>query len=195
MTQNIYAVILAAGESRRMGEPKQLLRWKNRTLLEHAIVNVKSIFSERVIVVLGANAPEIQSKIDFESVTLAFNSHWQEGIASSIRLGITSLPVSAEGVLILLGDQPLIHPSQLQLLLSQWQKHPTHIVASEYAQSVGVPAVFSSNYFSHLLTLKGEQGAKVLLRKFESNVVKVPLPEAECDIDVKSDFQQLLTLS
>jgi molybdenum cofactor cytidylyltransferase len=188
---NVYAIILAAGASSRMGSPKQLLEWQNRPLLEHAIVNVCSLLNKRTSVVLGAHSGAIQAAIDLGSVTTIVNPDWQEGMASSIRVGVQALPASAAAVLILLCDQPLINTTHLQSLLEAWQHAPTRIVASQYHHSVGVPALFPVEFFPHLLTLKGDKGAKSILMQFENSLLKIPLPEAELDIDCADDFDYL----
>jgi len=188
---NVYAIILAAGSSSRMGNPKQLLEWRNRPLLAHAITNTREIFHDRVIVVLGAHAELIQTSIDLGDVTSVVNSQWQEGMASSIRAGVQALPASAAAVLIVLCDQPLINAAHIQNLLSGWQHAPTHIVVSEYHQSVGVPVVFPAEFFTDLLALKGDRGAKPLILDFKDRLLKIPLPEAEVDIDKPEDFELL----
>jgi len=187
----VYAIILAAGASSRMGSPKQLLEWRSRPLLEHAVVNARSILSERVIVVLGAHAESIQTTVDLDGVSSLVNSNWQEGMASSIRAGVQALPESASAALILLCDQPLINAAHMQNLLNGWQQAPTRIVASQYHHSAGVPALFPAEFFEHLLTLKGDRGAKPILMKFEDSLLKIPLPEAELDIDSAADFDHL----
>lgn len=186
---NVYAIILAAGASNRMGSPKQLLKWRSRSLLEHTILNASPIFNDRIIIVLGAYSEQIQSAI---APTSIINPDWQEGIASSIRAGIQALPESATAALLLLCDQPLINSAHIQNQLNAWQTEPTHIVASQYHHSVGVPALFPSEFFKHLLTLKGDTGAKSLLIKFDKQVLKIPLPEAELDIDNADDFEHLI---
>lgn len=188
---NVYAIILAAGSSSRMGNPKQLLEWHNRPLLSHAITNTREIFHDRVIVVLGAHAELIQTSIDLGDVTSIVNSQWQEGMASSIRVGIKALPASATAALIMLCDQPLINAEHIQNLLSGWQQAPTYIVVSEYHQSVGVPVVFPAEFFTDLLALKGDRGAKPLLLNFKDRLLKISLPEAAVDIDKPEDFELL----
>jgi molybdenum cofactor cytidylyltransferase len=190
----VYAIILAAGTSSRMGSPKQLLEWRNRPLLEYAVLNARSIFNERVIVVLGAYSGSIQTAIDLGGVTSVINPGWQEGMASSIRVGIQALPALTSAALILLCDQPLINAKHIQNLLDGWQTAPTLIVASQYHHSVGVPALFPAEFFKDLLTLKGDRGAKSLLLQFEKNLLKIPLPEAELDIDSTEDFDHLVSL-
>ena len=188
---NVYAIILAAGSSSRMNRPKQLLKWRNRPLLEHTILTAGSILNERVIVVLGANAQLIQSVINLDAVTTCINPDWQDGLSSSIRVGIQALPASAAATLILLSDQPLITAAHLQNLLAGRQKAPARIIASLYHQSVGVPALFPAEFFTQLSSLRGDRGAKSLLMKFEKSLLTIPLPEAELDIDNEDDFDRL----
>jgi molybdenum cofactor cytidylyltransferase len=188
---NVYAIILAAGASSRLGSPKQLLEWRNRPLLEHAIVNARAVLNERVIVVLGAHAEAMHTTIDLGGVTSIINPAWQEGMASSIRAGVHALPESASAVLILLCDQPLINAAHMQNLLSAWQTAPNRIVASQYHHSVGVPALFPAEFFEYLLSLNGDRGAKPLLMRFENRLLKIPLLEAELDIDSVGDFDRL----
>lgn len=188
---NVYAVILAAGASQRLGKPKQLLKWHNLTLLEHAIQNARPLLDGRIIVVLGAHAQAIQNAVDLSDVDALVNPNWQEGIASSIRAGICSLPETAEAALIMLCDQPLVGTEQLQTLLLGWQNKPDRITASQYHDAIGVPALFPSEFFKSLLKLEGDQGAKRLLLKFGDKLQKIPLPEAKFDIDSTRDFEQL----
>lgn len=191
MLENVYALILAAGNSARMGRPKQLLRWQGRTLLERAIDSANRVLPERVIVVLGAHAESIQSAINLDAVKTVWNPDWQEGLASSIRAGIEVLPASAEAVMILLCDQPLVDAAHLTALLSSWQSEPGRIVASQYRLSSGVPVLFPAAFFHRLQALSGDKGAKPLLAEFDTCVLKIPFAGAELDIDTPTDFEQL----
>ncbi len=188
---NIYAIILAGGASSRLGRPKQLLKWHNQSLLEHAIQNARTFLNERVIVVLGAHAESIQTTVYLDAVTTIFNPNWQAGVASSIKAGIQALPASATAALFLLCDQPLIKPIHIQTILNRWQNEPCYIIASQYNHSVGVPVLFPSEFFRQLLELKGDQGAKRLLMKFSDRLLQIPLPEAGFDIDTRDDFDHL----
>lgn len=189
---NVYAVTLAGGASSRLGHPKQLLVWDKRTLLEHAVLKVGAVLHDRCVVVLGAHADAIQASVNLDGVGVIVNPDWQEGMASSIRAGIRALPASASAALILLCDQPLIGAEQIQALLNGWQQEPRRIAASEYRDGIGVPAVFPAEFFGELLALEGDRGAKRLLMKFSANLLKIPLPEAELDIDSAGDFEQLI---
>lgn len=190
--ENVFAVVLAAGSSRRLGSPKQLLAWRGRTLLERVLDNICSLLPGRVIVVLGAAAEKVQEKVALDHVQTLFNPDWQTGIASSIRIAIESLPSNAEAVLLLLVDQPLIDRQAIEKLLDQWLLDPSRIVVSEYSNTVGVPAVFPSPLFGALRCLAGDRGAKSLMLQFPQKLKKIPLPEAELDIDTREDFDDLI---
>lgn len=189
---NVYAVVLAAGASQRMGRPKQLLKWRQRFLLEHSLASACALLPGRVVVVLGAHAATVTAALDLEKVTPVYNRDWQEGIASSIRTGIDALPQTADAALLLLGDQPLIGPEQLRALLDAWQNEPGRIVASHYDDTVGVPAMFPAGYFEALLKLTGDRGAKQLLLAQRSALIEIPLQQAELDIDTIDDFNNLI---
>ncbi|WP_446807890.1 nucleotidyltransferase family protein [Methylomonas sp. 2BW1-5-20] len=190
---NVYAVILAAGASSRMGSPKQLLIWQDRPLLAHAIGSARSVLAERIVVVLGANAEAIKAAIDLDGISMALNPDWADGMAGSIRAGIEVLPATASAVLLMLCDQPLINAAHLQNLVQAWRHAPERIVVSQYAESFGVPAVFPAAFFAQLAGLPGDRGAKPLLMQFEEMLVKVSLQEAELDIDTQGDYQRLHT--
>ncbi|WP_253734439.1 NTP transferase domain-containing protein [Methylomonas sp. ZR1] len=192
---NVHAVIVAAGASSRMGSPKQLLIWQERPLLAHALVNAQAVLAERTLVVLGANAEAIKAAVDLSGSKVVLNPSWADGMAGSIRAGIQAVPDSASAVLLMLCDQPLISAAHLQSLLSAWQNAPERIVVSQYAESFGVPAVFPAAYFPQLASLTGDRGAKPLLLRFEDTLVKVPLREAELDVDTSSDYQRLHALN
>ncbi|MBL1262508.1 nucleotidyltransferase family protein [Methylomicrobium sp. RS1] len=188
---NVYALILAAGGSTRMGQPKQLLRWQGRSLLERAIESACRVLPERVFVVVGAHELQIRAAINLDMVATVRNPDWQAGIASSIRCGINALPASAEAVLLMLCDQPLVGSTHLAALLNARRNEPDLIIVSQYHLSCGVPVLFPAAYFERLRSLTGDKGAKPLLREFEPRVLKIPLAEAGLDIDTPGDFEQL----
>ncbi len=190
-TKNIYAIILAAGESSRFGSPKQLVNWQENNLLQHTINITKLLFDKNIIVVLGANVELIQSRLNKSEITIAKNNDWQTGISSSIRAGIKALPEDAEAVMILLCDQPLIEKSSLKKLFDLWQKRPNDIVASEYQDTPGVPAIFPAVFFSQLESLQGDKGAKQLIMSMKEQVHTISVPEASLDIDTQNDFYNL----
>ena len=190
-TKNIYAIILAAGESSRFGTPKQLADWQDSNLLQHTINITKSLFDKNIVVVLGANAGLIQSRINSNDIAIEMNDEWQSGMSSSIRAGIKALPEDTEAVMILLCDQPLIGKSSFKKLIDLWQQRPKSIVASEYLDTLGVPAIFPVSFFSQLELLQGDKGAKQLLMSMKEQVLTISVPEASIDIDTQNDFNHL----
>lgn len=188
---DVYAIILAAGASTRLGKPKQLILRQGKTLLEQTIHHAQALLGKRVKVVLGARATQIQRTVNLETVDTIINPEWSKGMASSIRAGIKSLPSSTSAALFLLCDQPLINKDNLQSLLRAWQIVPQRIVASEYNQSLGVPALFPAAFFKPLSELNGDRGAKSLLMKFKDEVLAISMPEAELDIDSPENLDLL----
>lgn len=188
---NLYAIILAAGASSRFGSPKQLADWQDNHLLQHIIDITKIVFDKNIIVVLGANVEHIKSTLNKSDITVVENAEWQTGLSSSIRVGIKTLPEHTDAAMILLCDQPLIEKTSLKKLKEAWQRQPDKIIASEYHDTVGVPAIFPGNFFSRLESLQGDKGAKQLLISLKDQVHTVLLPEAGIDIDTLEDFEHL----
>ncbi|MDD5581316.1 MAG: nucleotidyltransferase family protein [Methylobacter sp.] len=192
-SDNVYAIILAAGASRRLGTPKQLLQWRGRYLLSHAVACAGSVLAERIIVVLGAESERIQAAVNLTAITTVVNSAWQDGMSTSIHSGIAALPDSAEAALILLCDQPLIGAKHLHSLVKAWQSDPDRIAASWYSSDIGAPALFPAAFFEKLFKLDGDRGARRVLTELGTSVSRVPLlPEAALDIDRSEDFHWLL---
>ena len=144
-----------------------------------------------VTVVLGAYAAEIAAALPPGSASIIVNRDWQEGIASSIRTAVARLPGACDGVLVLLADQPLVGSHSLNRLAAAWRRQPRSIVASLYRSVIGVPAIFPRWCFSDLAALRGDQGARILLRRYADHVVRLAHPEAEVDIDYPEDLLEL----
>jgi molybdenum cofactor cytidylyltransferase len=157
-------IILAAGASTRLGKPKQLLHFNDKSLLQHAIdTAVSSSGGDPVIVVLGSSADFINAHIKSDSVQTVINQNWQEGMSSSIRAGLTALinlNAEIEDVILLLADQPFVTPSLLAQLMEAKKASGKGIVASSYKNQPGVPALFDHLFFPALLSLEGTEGAK-----------------------------------
>lgn len=194
-TQAIGAIILAAGNSSRLGMPKQLLPYHGRPLLVHAVQTALASFVQPVIVVLGAGAEAIQQQLQQCNVHVVVNAKWQEGMASSIQCGITALVQmnpAAEAALLLVGDQPYVTAAHLNELINVHQKTGKVIVASKYADTIGTPALFHYSLFKELLLLKGDTGAKSLIRQHPDAVETVLFPEGIHDVDTIKDYEQLI---
>ena len=188
-------IILAAGASRRLGKPKQLLSYQNSTLLQKAIDSADKIELYHKIVVLGAYADDIKKSINTRSFEVLINDAWEEGIASSIRAGLSSMiqdHTSVKSALFLLSDQPYLTADHLNELVSQHQHNEPSITGSFYANQVGVPVIFSHHYFEELLELKGDQGAKKVLMRHMESTQSIPFKNGEIDIDTQEDYEKLV---
>jgi len=188
------AIILAAGASRRLGQPKQLVRIAGETLLARTIRTVRECRADPIVVVLGAHGKEIAAQVDLSSVQPVLNGNWEQGIASSIRAGIDALrglDPEASGVLLLVCDQPGLTCEHLGALISAHQQaaEPT-IVASEYAGVVGIPAIFPASQFGNLLALQGDSGARYLLRSPDCPMIAKGFEGGEVDIDTPADLEE-----
>jgi molybdenum cofactor cytidylyltransferase len=187
----LHAIVLAAGASSRFGSPKQLVRFERQPLIQRVIAGATELAGGAVSVVLGAYAAEIAAALPPGSATIIVNRDWQEGIASSIRTAIARLPGACDGVLVLLADQPLVGSHSLNRLAAAWRRQPRSIIASLYRSVTGVPAIFPRWCFSDLAALRGDQGARILLRRYADHVVRLAHPEAEVDIDYPEDLLEL----
>ncbi|MFS4482906.1 nucleotidyltransferase family protein [Hyunsoonleella sp. 2307UL5-6] len=194
-TPNISIAILAAGASKRMGSPKQLLKWKDSTLLKHAIKTCKNTLVKDVIVVLGANCQVIASEIKDEMITVITNTSWELGLGKSIGFAAEYVSTSKEnsdGLMIVLADQPYVTSSFLNIMIEAFNGTSKGIIATAYkADKKGVPALFHKKYLMELAQLSGDDGAKSILKKYSSSV-SVIIPDFEnIDIDTPQDYQQV----
>jgi CTP:molybdopterin cytidylyltransferase MocA len=182
---SIAAVVLAAGASTRLGEPKQLVVLGGETLLERAVRVAREAGCQPLVVVVGAEHVKMLGNSVMGDVVTVINDKWQEGMASSIRLGVRELEVAAkdaEGVLLMTCDQPAVtakHLFHLTLLRAE-------VKASRYAGKNGVPAFFPKKYFSKLTELKGDAGARELLAEARYE----ELENGELDVDTVEDLKR-----
>lgn len=183
-TQPKLAVaLLAAGESSRFGSPKQLALYKGQTLIERSINLLSSIDCE-LLVITGAHQAVINEHLSLVSKDsyIVFNQDWRQGMSSSIKTAITYCPEHVAGMMFVTVDQICITHKDIQALIELWQKDTSCIVCAEYADHQGVPAIFPKQYFSKLLNLHGDNGARSII-KSSSNVNTILLSNAELDID------------
>jgi len=176
-------LILAAGNSSRLKEPKQLLKYKGNTLLYNSCKNALAINSN-VYVVLGANYKECENEIKSLNVNIIKNETYKDGISSSIKQGILKLQ-KYEKTLIILCDQPFIEISHFKELIKKSQ-NSQKIICSFYNNDVAVPAIFPKNFYTKLLMLKKDKGAKNLIKKEPHEKVILDNKKA-IDIDVQKD--------
>ncbi len=192
---NTYSVIiLAAGRSSRLGQAKQLLVYKGKTLLQHAIESAKQIQSDQVIVVLGANKELITNQIDDTDVRLVENLNWKSGIASSIHSGLNALADTGsetDAIILMVCDQPFADSVVLQKLVDQQKETGKAIIGCSYEGTHGTPALFHSSLFPDLLELDGDSGAKKLFEKYKNQSFFVPFEKGGIDMDTSGDYEKL----
>ena len=190
--QKTAILILAAGTSSRMGAIKQLLPYKNSTLLNWSIEQAKQSKINDVFCILGANKEIIIKEIKHQNINVIFNPNYENGLSSSIVSGINYL-VSKDfnSVLIMLADQPNIDSIYLNELIKTSEENHSKIIASNYLGKIGVPSIFPRSYFPQLLSLKGDKGAKEFLNEKASEIIKMA-PFNLIDIDTKEDYQNLI---
>jgi molybdenum cofactor cytidylyltransferase len=189
----IAVLILAAGKSSRMGGIKQLLPYKNSTILGTIIENVESVFLSDIYVILGANSEKIAKSLKNYSVHILENDKYASGLSSSIKKGVEML-VDYDAILILLGDQPRIDAAYIQKLQRAFLKDSKRIVASSYHKIAGVPAIFPKTYFKELVKLEGDKGAKDFLNSPLQNINTIEFSEKLIDIDTPEDYKKLMNL-
>lgn len=193
---NVGIVILAAGESKRMGRPKQLLVFEGQPLLVRAVDAALASRGWPVVVVLGAHADAIRPLLATRPVLIAENPAWGEGMASSLRAGVSLLQQfsrSIEAAMIALCDQPAFSAATVDRFVEAQRFTRRSIVASHYSGRNGAPALFLREHFAALSTLTGEEGARALLNRDAEHVTSIDLPEFAIDLDTPEDFAALKT--
>jgi molybdenum cofactor cytidylyltransferase len=183
----VGVIILAAGESSRLGQPKQLVPFRGRPLIRVVVESALNSVCQPVVVVLGADADRIRPEISQEARAVE-NPEWIEGMASSIRRGVESIEAQVDAVILMLCDQPLIDAEVLNRFA---EKADAALVAAEYDGTIGVPALFGSEFFGELRALRGKEGAKKILLANAKQVVRIACREAALDIDTAADVQRL----
>ena len=183
----IAALVLAGGESRRMGAPKLALEFEGKTLLVRAAETALQV-TPHVVVVVGAYA-ELYTPLAIEAgAEVVVNSEWREGLASSLRAGVAALPTETEAALVLLGDQPLVPVEHFEKLLETYRLSAAPLVFSTYDGVRGAPTLIDHSLFGAVQTLTGDTGARALQDLAE--VAEVRLATA-FDVDTPEDAARL----
>lgn len=188
-------LIIAAGESKRLGTPKQLLKIEEESMLNRLINMVQNTVQFPIYLVLGANADLIKAQLPKAELNLVENLHWQEGMGSSIRIGVQEImknSIMHDGILVLVCDQPYLSKASILSLIALQNATKAPITAAYYAQIAGTPALFHESVFPELLSLKGDTGAKKIIQERAAEVAKLQFENGVLDIDTKEDYQQLL---
>lgn len=179
-----------------MGQPKQLLPYQGQTLLSYVTKCAIASSCSSVIVILGANAKQIEPEIARLPVQIVKNLEWNEGVSSSIRCGIEYIKeqfLNIDGVVFLSCDQPFISPEVIEKLINTYNLTDKLMVASSYKETLGIPTLFDRSLFSELMELKGDRGAKKIINKYSNLVHIIDFPQGEIDLDTFKDYQQLIS--
>ncbi len=188
MNTAIPIIILAAGNSSRLGHPKQLVPYRKHTLLSYTVHEALATNQGEVVVVLGAHEEEIQKTI--QDATVISNKYWQEGMGSSIVAGVSYLmEKGAEGVVLLLCDQPYVTTELIRKVINGGMA--SGIAVCDYGESSGPPAYFSKHYFPELMALKGDHGARQVVKKYKEQLCYISFPKGRHDIDTAEDLKIL----
>lgn len=198
MTNSIYPktgiIILAAGNSSRLGRAKQLLDFGGEKLLQIAIDIAEKSLSNACLVVLGAYGDQIKKSINFQSCEMIINENWMSGLSSSMKIGLSAMVENhaIDQVLIMLSDQPFVNADLLDLIINTQLESGKGIVACRYGDTLGVPVLYSRKYFEELLQLKEKEGAKKLIFNHLEDCEVVDFEQGKIDIDTQEDYDNLL---
>jgi molybdenum cofactor cytidylyltransferase len=194
----VSAIVLAAGESRRMGEQnKLLLPFRGKTIIEHLVETLSASNAAEIVVVLGHEADRIKNALSHRNLIFAINANYREGMATSIHAGVTAASPYADGFMICLADLPFIEAVEFNELINHFEKalaaNPRQIVVPAFNGRRGNPVIFSSFYRDEILACKGIVGCKGLIKQNSRQVLETRMDSDHIlkDIDTLEDYRQL----
>ncbi len=191
---SVGIILLAAGASARMGEPKQLLRFQGETLARRA-AKIALAVSTRVVVTLGARIEITRIEVEDLPVEIAENVNWKAGMSGSIKVGLERLLSDSKelkAVILMVCDQPFVDEITLGKIIKTFGQTNPLIVACEYQNTLGVPALFHRKLFPELLALDAQTGAKRLIKKYHAQTAAISFPEGAFDVDTPADYENLM---
>ena len=189
-TEKTAIAIIAAGASIRMGKVKQNLMWDTRTLLQVSVENALQANSDLVFTILGANYEEILPTLNTYEIEVLENKQWRAGMGTSIALAADyAIEKGFDKVLMMLCDQPSVNAQYIEQLLTQANTSEAQVVASQYGDRRGVPAVFDKTILNRLLALDEDMGAKALLNQESTSIESISSPQPLFDIDTPQDYE------
>ena len=187
-------LLLAAGASRRMGQPKQLLPYREGSLIRYLAEQAVESKVGKVLVVLGSHRAAVEAELAGSGADVCFNPLWEEGMGSTIGYGLNQMLLkepALAAVVIMLSDQPRVTAGLLQRLASAYLPESESIVASAYSGTFGPPLLLDRHFFPLLHSLSGDEGAKRVLRDFHDRMSLIDFPDGSIDLDTPDDLAQL----
>ncbi len=175
--KQVAGIVLAAGASSRMGQDKALLRWGDKTFLEHLLAALRNAETDPVRVVLGANTDQVQKKISFGAGEAVLNPDWQKGMLSSLIAGLNSLPTEVEAAVVCLVDHPCVSSTLIRTLCENFRAGGKLIVVPTYRGRRGHPVLFSATLFDELRAAPLEVGARHVVRRHADDILEMPTEE------------------
>jgi molybdenum cofactor cytidylyltransferase len=191
---NVAGILIAAGESKRLGTPKQLLPWRGKKLLEYVIQTISNCNIDPIHVILGSNYEQITSVINFQGVKIINNKNWKDGKGTSISLGIQSLPEKVKAAFIFVVDQPFLNANLIESLHNLYKKNDVDIVAPFVHGIQSNPVLFNQSVFQELIKLKGEEGGRDIFNKYRLEKQDWEDEKILWDIDSLEDYKKLINL-
>jgi len=190
-TPAVFAAVLAAGESQRFGRSKMCESMQGETLVRRAARLAREVCGDRSILVVGHEGAAVSAAAGDAPQFVIVNDRYEEGIGGSIALAAKAVSHVADGLLLLLADQPLVTAEHLRALVSEWHGEDDVIVATAFSGTMGPPVLFPRGAFAALGELTGDQGAKALLQNSKFDVTTISFEDAAIDIDTPSDLEKL----
>lgn len=187
---HIWAIVLAAGESRRMGTPKMLLPYNDLTIIEQVIRNLMDSNVDRVVVVVGANREEIMKVTRRYDVFHCYNEDYRSGMLSSVKCGFYSLPEGCLAALIMPGDQPMTGPGEINRVISAFAESEKGLVMPAFEGKRGHPLIVDVKYMDEILSLNEGEGLRALAIRHPDDVLESETddPSVLRDIDTREDY-------
>jgi len=190
MMNGIWAIVLAAGESKRMGTPKMLLPYNDVTIIEQVIRNLMDANVDRVVVVVGAGKEEIMKVTRRYDVFHCYNENYKSGMLSSVKCGFYSLPEGCLAALIMPGDQPMTGPGEINRVISSFLENDRGLIMAVHNGKRGHPLIVDMKYLEEVLSLPEEAGLRALAERHPDDVLESDTddPSVLRDIDTQEDY-------
>lgn len=189
----VFALILAAGMSQRLGRPKQLLELDGKPLVAHVVEKSLASPVEGTVVVVGSHASEVELMLRNYRIYRVFNPHFAQGQGSTLASGIRALPSSVAAVVVLLADMPGVQPDAISAVIDRWRQTGAPAVVANYGEGQGHPVLFDRSVFTDLGRLEGESAGREILASLGDLVelVDVPFSAPPLDVDTEQDWERM----